>query len=48
MKLIQVLSVAFQYVSEAVVRVFAPSNDHYPATGMIPFQGDPYESRWAD
>ena len=38
-----------RYLSEAVVRIFAPYDDHYPATGVVPFQGDFYtQSLWAD
>lgn len=28
------------YISEAVGRVFSPLEDHYPATGVLPFDGD--------
>jgi hypothetical protein len=39
----------FGYLSEAVVRIFAPANDHYPATGMVPFMGDVYnQSPWVE
>jgi hypothetical protein len=31
-----------QYISEAVVRIFAPSDDAYPASGVQPFSGDPF------
>ena len=49
MDLLQTLNKASRYVSEAIVRIFAPARDHYPATGILPFQGDLYEqSRWAD
>lgn len=34
-----------QYISEAVARIFGPSDDKYPATGMQPFEGDPYKER---
>lgn len=38
-----------QYVSEAVMRIFAPFDDHYPATGVVPFHGDRHpHSLWAD
>lgn len=49
MKLIKLLSQGIQYLSEAVGRIFAPSDDHYPATGIVPFLGDPnYQSIWID
>jgi hypothetical protein len=49
MQLLQTLNTAFRYVSEAIMRIFAPSHDHYPATGMLPFQGDFHgRSQWAD
>lgn len=31
-----------QYISEAVARIFSPSDDAYPVTGVQPFDGDPY------
>jgi hypothetical protein len=38
-----------QYISEAVVRIFSPSDDAYPATGVQPFSGEPLrETRRAD
>lgn len=38
-----------RYISEAVVRIFGPTDDAYPATGVQPFSGDPYrEHRRAD
>ncbi|MHC5745936.1 MAG: hypothetical protein ACYTXT_29400 [Nostoc sp.] len=29
-----------QYVVQAVTRIFAPTDDQYPATGVQPFTGD--------
>ncbi len=35
-----------QYLSEAVARIFAPSDDMYP---IQPFEGEPYKkTQWAD
>jgi hypothetical protein len=34
-----------RYISEAVSRIFSPSDDHYPETGIQPFDGEPY-SQW--
>jgi hypothetical protein len=31
-----------QYISEAVARIFGPSDDAYPVTGVQPFSGDPF------
>lgn len=32
---------AIQYVSEAVTRIFGPSDDAYPNIGVQPFDGEP-------
>lgn len=49
MKLMHLLTNIIQYLSEAVGRIFAPNDDHYPATGIMPYQGDPYyASLWID
>ncbi|MDZ7959556.1 MAG: nicotinate phosphoribosyltransferase [Aulosira sp. DedQUE10] len=37
-----------QYISEAVMRIFAPSDDAYPVIGVQPFTGDPYRKGTAD
>ena len=37
-----------QYISEAVIRVFTPSDDSYPLSGVQPFTGDIYKKRMAD
>ncbi len=31
----------FGALAEAVLRIFSPSDDDYPATGIQPFSGDP-------
>ena len=41
MKLFKALSEAMQYVSAAVARIFGPSDDAYPETGVQPFEGEP-------
>lgn len=33
-----------RYISEAVVRIFAPSDDAYPVIGVQPFSGDPFQN----
>ena len=35
------------YMSEGVWRLFSPSDDEYPATGVQPFDGEPY-SEWVE
>jgi hypothetical protein len=38
-----------QYISEAVVRIFGPSDDAYPSTGVQPFSGEPlHQNKRAD
>jgi hypothetical protein len=37
-----------QYISEAVMRIFAPNDDAYPNIGVQPFTGEPYKKRTAD
>lgn len=34
-----------QYISEAVVRIFSPSDDAYPIVGVQPFAGEPFKQR---
>ncbi|MEH2034479.1 MAG: hypothetical protein V7K67_33580 [Nostoc sp.] len=34
-----------EYISEAAMRIFGPSDDAYPATGVQPFTGEPYDKR---
>lgn len=36
-----------QYISEAVTRIFGPSDDAYPAIGVQPFAGEPFKQRQA-
>jgi hypothetical protein len=38
---------AMLYMSEGVWRLFSPSEDEYPATGVQPFDGEPY-SEWVE
>ncbi|MBE9049715.1 nicotinate phosphoribosyltransferase [Nostocales cyanobacterium LEGE 11386] len=37
-----------QYISEAVMRIFGPSDDAYPVIGTQPFTGEPYKRGTAD
>ena len=34
-----------QYFSGALARIFGPTDDKYPNTGVQPFAGDPYKAR---
>lgn len=36
---------AMRYVSDAVLRVFSPSDDNYPKTGVQPYSGDPSDDK---
>jgi nucleoid-associated protein YgaU len=31
----------FRYITSAAARIFSPSDDDYPATGVQPFEGEP-------
>jgi len=33
------------YIFGAVTRIFAPSDDAYPETGVQPFSGDPFQEK---
>jgi hypothetical protein len=43
MKLFNALAEFIQSVIESVARLFKPSQDNYPATGVQPYTGDPSE-----
>jgi hypothetical protein len=43
MKLMKMLSDIVQYLSYGVLRIFSPNRDDYPASGIQPFMGDPYD-----
>lgn len=30
-----------EYLSDAIARIFTPSKDDFPATGAVPYDGDP-------
>ncbi|NJR56253.1 MAG: hypothetical protein HC768_17845 [Acaryochloris sp. CRU_2_0] len=34
-----------QWISRAIFRIFSPTDDHYPATGIQPFEGDPSDGK---
>lgn len=41
MSIYRILDSMTRYISEAVTRIFGPSDDAYPATGVQPFTGEP-------
>jgi hypothetical protein len=43
MKLLDMIAKVAQSVIEAVSRLFRPSQDDYPKTGVQPYTGDPSE-----
>ena len=47
MMISKMLTSVIQYISEAVMRIFAPNDDSYPAIGVQPFTGDPYKPNLA-
>ncbi|MFB8793239.1 MAG: isochorismate synthase [Microcoleus sp.] len=47
MNLSKSLTNAMRYISEAAIRIFSPSDDQYPSTGVQPFEGTPSKrSKW--
>jgi hypothetical protein len=42
MGIYQFLEGITQYISGAVVRIFGPTDDAYPITGVQPFSGEPF------
>lgn len=47
MKLFSKIAAAIQYLTEGVARIFSPSTDEYPETGVQPFEGEP-NSGWVE
>jgi hypothetical protein len=43
MSIFKWLKESFQYIGEAVVRIFSPRDDQYPHIGVQPFAGDSFE-----
>jgi hypothetical protein len=35
-----------KFILEGVSRTFKPTDDHYPATGMVPYSGEPNHRVW--
>jgi hypothetical protein len=40
MKFRNTINELMQFILGAVSRIFSPTDDHYPATGAQPFEGD--------
>jgi len=45
MTLLQKINIAFVYIAEAAYRIFSPHDDVYPATGVQPYSGMPYNRK---
>lgn len=43
MNIIKGLQEEIQHFWEGVVRIFSPSDDEYPESGVQPYEGEPYE-----
>lgn len=48
MSIPKVIDDVIQYVSGAVSRIFAPSDDQYPNTGVQPYDGEPNKNTHSD
>jgi hypothetical protein len=42
MNIYKLLGNMTRYISEAAVRIFSPSDDSYPLTGVQPYSGEPF------
>lgn len=47
MNVLRMIGNAVHYISEGVGRVFSPTDDEYPNTGVQPFDGEPF-SEWVE
>ncbi len=45
MNILQQLSQKSQEFWESILRIFRPSDDDYPETGVQPYEGDSYEEQ---
>lgn len=48
MAISQIIANITQYISEAAMRIFGPTDDAYPVIGVQPFTGEPYDKRRDD
>ncbi|MGG6297592.1 hypothetical protein ACQ4M4_24625 [Leptolyngbya sp. AN02str] len=42
MNLFKIIGNAIRYIYDGAFEIFSPNRDHYPNTGVQPFEGDPY------
>ncbi|MDX2211832.1 MAG: hypothetical protein SFY66_00960 [Oculatellaceae cyanobacterium bins.114] len=47
MNVLEMVRDVMQYLSDGATRIFKPSDDHYPETGVQPFEGEPL-SEWVE
>lgn len=45
MKITDNMQRLFQYIWDGVSRIFTPSDDEYPDSGVQPFEGDPFDEK---
>ncbi len=45
MKLFKWIQDTVKYLRDGVARLFQPTEDDYPETGVQPFEGEPYDER---
>ncbi len=48
MAISNMLAGMIQYISEAAMRIFGPTDDAYPTIGVQPFTGEPYKKGAAE
>ncbi|MBD2297237.1 hypothetical protein H6G80_01795 [Nostoc sp. FACHB-87] len=48
MAISQIIARITEYISEAAMRIFGPTDDQYPNTGVQPFTGEPYKKGMSD
>ncbi len=48
MQLPKVFDRTIRYISEAVSRIFSPTDDSYPAVGIQPFEGESSKKSHSD
>jgi hypothetical protein len=44
MSLLKSLVDSLRFILEGVTKNFAPNEEHYPATGVVPYTGEPYDA----
>ena len=45
MKIFQLIQNTIQSILQGVSRLFEPTDDDYPQSGVQPFEGEPYDDR---